>query len=284
MDKHNYGDSSCAASGAGAASAADVRAPETTAADPSLAAVSQATRRRLARVLSHLHKGRASTTTAAETAGHGQDDKDDGIHDDAAVSCPHSSGGVGDIEDLGRHATACTPAHRAACAVTASTCSAHQHQSNPNNHVRMSSADVGDANPGWLFDPSRFRASMKPLLEASTLPPEVYSSTLWWQREMERIFVPSWTLLGRTDEMPEPGNYLAVDTEWGGPVAACRGEDRRIYAFANVCCHRGAKVVPGSRGKGSVVGLICPYRECSFVVVIIVVVVVVVRIESRQRC
>ena len=48
--------------------------------------------------------------------------------------------------------------------------------------------------------------------------------------------------LGRTDEMEEPGEYLAIDTVWGGPIAVCRGEDHKLYAFANVCCHRGAKV------------------------------------------
>lgn len=48
--------------------------------------------------------------------------------------------------------------------------------------------------------------------------------------------------LGRADEIEDPGQYLAIDTEWGGPVAVCRGEDHKLYAFANVCCHRGAKV------------------------------------------
>ena len=63
-----------------------------------------------------------------------------------------------------------------------------------------------------------------------------------------RLFVPRVTpfathvRLGRTDEMEEPGEYLAIDTVWGGPIAVCRGEDHKLYAFANVCCHRGAKV------------------------------------------
>jgi hypothetical protein len=99
---------------------------------------------------------------------------------------------------------------------------------------RMSSIDSGDSNSAYLFDPERFQEVQKPLLEASTLPSECYTSNSWFAREMEKVFVPSWTLMGREDEISSPGEYLASDTEWGGPVAACRGTDGNIYAFANV--------------------------------------------------
>jgi len=115
-----------------------------------------------------------------------------------------------------------------------------------------------------LFDPARFAETQKPLLEASTLPGECYNSPEWFEREMDRVFVPSWSLVGREDEMTEPGSYLAIDTEWGGPVAVCRGNDGKLYAFANVCCHRGAKVVQGSMGKGTKMGLVCPYHAWTY--------------------
>ena len=46
-----------------------------------------------------------------------------------------------------------------------------------------------------------------------------YDSPRWFDRELDRVFTPSWTLMGREDEVSEPGEYLATDTEWGGQVA-----------------------------------------------------------------
>lgn len=132
------------------------------------------------------------------------------------------------------------------------------------NHGLSHSGDYGDGEEAWLFHPSRFVETQKPLLQASTLPRECYSSGKWFQREMERVFAPSWTLLGREDEIPEPGNYLAEDTEWGGPVAVCRGEEGELHAFANVCCHRGAKILQGEKGCGSKLGLVCPYHAWTY--------------------
>ena len=70
--------------------------------------------------------------------------------------------------------------------------------------------------------------------------------------------------MGREDEIPSPGQYLAVDTEWGGCAAVCRGDDGLLHAFANSCCHRGAKVLPGSKGTGSSIGLVCPYHAWTY--------------------
>ena len=64
--------------------------------------------------------------------------------------------------------------------------------------------------------------------------------------------------MGTEDEMDEPGSYIAIDTEWGGPVLAWRGNDGKTYAFANVCCDRGAKVVPNGKGKGLKMGQLVP--------------------------
>merc|ERR1712137_1532448 len=50
----------------------------------------------------------------------------------------------------------------------------------------------------------------------------------------------------------------------GGPVVVCRGNDLKLHAFANVCCRRGAKVVPDGKGKGSKLGLVCPYHAWTY--------------------
>jgi phenylpropionate dioxygenase-like ring-hydroxylating dioxygenase large terminal subunit len=199
------------------------------------------------------------------------DDNDDNDADGDGDGGEETKRTVSDIEDLGDGAAAahsCSRAQRAACRqrgiLRTSACGADAPTAPTAHSCRVSSTDVGDGDPSWLFHPDRFRETQRPLLEASTLPREVYSSRLWFEREMERVFAPSWTLLGRVDEMKEPGAYLAIDSAWGGPVAACRGEDGNVYAFANVCCHRGAKVVQGLKGQGSIVGLVCPYHAWTY--------------------
>lgn len=121
-----------------------------------------------------------------------------------------------------------------------------------------------ESSAAFSFDPRLFAETQKPLLEASTLPGACYHRTPWHTRELERVFGPSWSCLGREDEIPEPGQYLAFDTEWSGPVAVCRGKDDRLHAFANVCRHRGAKVLQGNAGKASKVGLVCPYHAWTY--------------------
>eukprot|EP00406_Dinophysis_acuminata_P005536 CAMPEP_0179228604 /NCGR_PEP_ID=MMETSP0797-20121207/9911_1 /TAXON_ID=47934 /ORGANISM="Dinophysis acuminata, Strain DAEP01" /LENGTH=477 /DNA_ID=CAMNT_0020935661 /DNA_START=80 /DNA_END=1513 /DNA_ORIENTATION=- len=130
-------------------------------------------------------------------------------------------------------------------------------------YYRQHSGDLLEGRED-LFDPERFAETRRPLLEASTLPSEVYSSKTWFDREMGRVFMQSWFLVGREDEIVEPGSYLAIDTEWGGPVAVVRGKDGHIYAFANVCRHRGAKIVPDGAGTAPSVGLVCPYHAWTY--------------------
>ena len=64
---------------------------------------------------------------------------------------------------------------------------------------------------------------------------ECYMSQSWFNRELEKVFAGSWTIVGREDEIPNPGEYLAIDTQWGGPIAVVRGKDGALNAMANVC-------------------------------------------------
>ena len=54
-----------------------------------------------------------------------------------------------------------------------------------------------------------------------------------------------------------------------GPVAVVRGRgEDEIHAFANVCAHRGARIVGGLAGEESgsatKVGFICPYHAWTY--------------------
>jgi len=190
------------------------------------AAVPSHTRKRLTTVLQHLAAARLNSSSTCRSCAH-------------ANSCSSKADGAPcqDLEDV--------PVDKFL-------------------EVRKHSGDFLDDAPHVLFDASRFSETQKPLLDASMLPSECYNSVLWYNRECERVFHSSWTLVGRVDEVIEPGSYLAMDTEWGGPVAVCRGTDGQIHAFANVCCHRGAKVVPDGSGRAPKVGLVCPYHAWTY--------------------
>lgn len=104
----------------------------------------------------------------------------------------------------------------------------------------------------------------KDLLQASMLRRECYVSQSWFNRELEKVFAGSWTIVGREDEIPNPGEYLTIDTQWGGPIAVVRGKDDALNAIANVCAHRGAKVLQGQKGKSAKIGLVCPYHAWTY--------------------
>ncbi|MDE0044486.1 MAG: aromatic ring-hydroxylating dioxygenase subunit alpha [bacterium] len=113
-----------------------------------------------------------------------------------------------------------------------------------------------------LFDPHRYEATRRPLLEAETLPGECYTSEDFFRREVKTIFMKCWNFIGREDRVPEPGCYFSLDFV-GVPVVIVRGRDSRVRAFANTCRHRGARVVSG---EGRCHTFSCPYHAWTYAV------------------
>ena len=113
--------------------------------------------------------------------------------------------------------------------------------------------------PG-LFDPARYAKVRLSLLAAETLPPHCYTDPAFFSREMERIFRVHWNLVCRADEVPEPGDYRAIDLA-GVPAIVLRDDDGTLRAFANTCRHRGSRLVSEC---GSVRAISCPYHGWSY--------------------
>lgn len=111
-----------------------------------------------------------------------------------------------------------------------------------------------------MFDRRLYAPVRNPLAEASTLPPVCYTSPEFFAREMERLFRPSWRLIGREDELAAPGAYRAVDTP-AGPVVAIRGRDGALRAFLNSCRHRGAQLL---EAQGNCAAVVCPYHAWTY--------------------
>jgi choline monooxygenase len=111
-----------------------------------------------------------------------------------------------------------------------------------------------------LFSASTYDDVRLPIDQASTLPPEVYTSQDWYNREVERIFLKSWLLATREEEIPNPGDYVRVDF-FGEPIIVVRDRQRKIHALSASCRHRGAEV---AKGKGNCRAFICPYHGWTY--------------------
>jgi phenylpropionate dioxygenase-like ring-hydroxylating dioxygenase large terminal subunit len=110
---------------------------------------------------------------------------------------------------------------------------------------------------GRLFDPRTHAATRRPALEAETLVPETYTSPDFYRREVERIFLRHWNFMGRADQVPNPGDYFAVELA-GVPLIVVRDQQGAVRAFANSCRHRGTQLV---EGEGHCRAFKCPYHS-----------------------
>ncbi|MEV2221803.1 aromatic ring-hydroxylating dioxygenase subunit alpha [Nocardia vinacea] len=66
---------------------------------------------------------------------------------------------------------------------------------------------------------------------------------------LEKVFRPSWFLVGNVNDVPESGSYFVLDVPtFNTSVLVQRGRDGEVRAFHNVCRHRGKKVIPTACG------------------------------------
>jgi phenylpropionate dioxygenase-like ring-hydroxylating dioxygenase large terminal subunit len=96
------------------------------------------------------------------------------------------------------------------------------------------------------------RASLQP---GDYVDPGVYA------QEVDRVLCRSWLPVCRVDQIPSAGDRIAL-TLAGRPVVAVRDGSGEVRVLANVCAHRGSKLVDDGRGHSST--LICPYHRWAF--------------------
>ena len=103
--------------------------------------------------------------------------------------------------------------------------------------------------------------SDRPVAEARALPPEAYRSEAFFAFEKEAVFMHSWLCVGRVQQLPNEGDYLAV-TLAGEPVLVVRGKDGALRAMSAVCRHRGHPVKQNCSGNAS--RFVCPYHRWTY--------------------
>ncbi len=91
-----------------------------------------------------------------------------------------------------------------------------------------------------------------------------YSSYLdpdQWRQEMDLIFLKVPLALAASAEMPNPGDYKAMEAV-GKPVLMTRDKDGKVHAFLNVCGHRGAPLAEDGCGHKN--RFSCPYHGWTY--------------------
>lgn len=98
-------------------------------------------------------------------------------------------------------------------------------------------------------------------LDGWSLPSWIYSDAEFFALERERVFAPSWQLVCHESDIASTGDWHALDI-LGESIIAVRGCDKNLRAFANVCRHRGSRIVDGPRGCAK--KFTCPYHAWTY--------------------
>jgi carnitine monooxygenase subunit len=89
------------------------------------------------------------------------------------------------------------------------------------------------------------------------LPGWAYYDPSHYRREQQRIFFPAWQIACHTSDIPDTGNWRALDY-LGESIFVIRDDDGSVRAFANVCRHRAMRLLDGDAGCTN--KIVCPYH------------------------
>jgi nitrite reductase/ring-hydroxylating ferredoxin subunit len=96
--------------------------------------------------------------------------------------------------------------------------------------------------------------------EAWSMPKSYYTDPAVLDLERAHLFGTEWICIGRSDELPKPGDRMTYQL-CDESVVAVRSGDGKLRVFSNVCRHRGMLIANG-RGHGQ--RLVCPYHHWSY--------------------
>ena len=100
-------------------------------------------------------------------------------------------------------------------------------------------------------------ASTADVAEAATLPPVLYTSEEVLAFEREALFAKEWLCVGRSERIPNPGDWFTV-TITGEPLIVLRDKEGGIRCMSAVCQHRAMQVC---QGEGNSTTFKCPYHH-----------------------
>jgi len=112
------------------------------------------------------------------------------------------------------------------------------------------------------LDRAELDGALRPFGESLMLPRASYVDPEVFAWEQRYFFDGGWMCVGRSEQLPEPGDQRAEAVGQGG-VLLVRGEDGGLRAFANSCRHRGHELLPcGEANRHKMI--ICPYHTWTY--------------------
>jgi len=103
----------------------------------------------------------------------------------------------------------------------------------------------------------------KPTRSEQLLPKECYYDPEWFEREHRELFSRSWTFACVLQDIPEAGDYRAVQVN-RYPMVVIRGKDGQPKAYHNTCRHRGAMLFEEDQKGNCRHGIVCPYHAWTY--------------------
>ena len=99
-----------------------------------------------------------------------------------------------------------------------------------------------------------------PFERARNMPPSVYTSPAFLERELHDVFAREWVSVGRADALSRPGDYVTYELA-GQPIVVIRDAGGRLRALSNVCLHRMSTLLDGD---GNCRAIVCPYHGWTY--------------------
>ena len=118
----------------------------------------------------------------------------------------------------------------------------------------------GIGEPEDIFDPRHYVSVRERARNPRCLPLWCYTSPRFFNAEVQRVFLPSWSYLERLDLVPNRGDFHTLSF-MNVPLLMVRGNDDKVRVFANTCRHRGALI---AEGQGNCKALACPYHSWTY--------------------
>jgi phenylpropionate dioxygenase-like ring-hydroxylating dioxygenase large terminal subunit len=92
---------------------------------------------------------------------------------------------------------------------------------------------------------------------------DIYRDAAFYAKELEAIFRRSWYMIGRVEQIPEPGDFFVTELPtFGQSLLICRDREGRVNGFHNVCKHRGNVVEHRECGKARL--FMCRFHGWSY--------------------
>lgn len=100
--------------------------------------------------------------------------------------------------------------------------------------------------------------------EVATLSAEVYLDPVRFDAEMARLFATVPLVLAPSSLLPRPETAVAHDG-YGSPLILSRDRDSKAHILANVCRHRGTRLIcPESDEPIAARRIVCPYHAWTY--------------------